>query len=388
MKRVEKAALPYMNTDSDSDSDGDTKKPIEVVRGLKPDQKLVAIVRQELVSLMGGKQKGDSDSNSDNDTITILQRLTQERQLINESATIAAATQAANNNNATTKNIDSDSDSDSDTPSIAVILLAGLQGVGKTTMCGKLALKIKSLNTQYDDTKTRDKNNKKTTTHKKPKKDESDSDSDNDSDSDMFRPLLVAADVYRPAAVQQLQQLGKKINVPVYCETDSDDDNDSDTNTNAVINVKPEELVKNALQYAIDSHSDSDSDTRGYNVVIIDTAGRLTVDETMMQELKNVKQAVLDFGTPPPSDSDRDGLNVQLEDVLLVVDAMTGQAAAQLVDTFNTQVVSLPLSLSLLLLSYAFLLTSLSLLSSLLLIISLSLSLSLSSFSVVLLAPY
>ena len=137
----------------------------------------------------------------------------------------------------------------------AIILMAGLQGSGKTTHSAKLANLLKT---------------------KRGKK-----------------PLLVACDVYRPAAIDQLQVLGKQIEVEVYSEPD---------------NKKPVEIAKNAVKYAKDY---------GYDVVIIDTAGRLAVDEEMMKEISNIKEAV------------------NPQEILFVVDAMTGQDAVNTAKAFN-----------------------------------------------------
>lgn len=136
-----------------------------------------------------------------------------------------------------------------------VILIAGLQGSGKTTFSGKLANFLKT------------KKNKK--------------------------PLLVAADIYRPAAIGQLQVLGGQIGVEVYSEPE---------NKNAV------DIARNAVKEA---------KAKGYNVVIIDTAGRLAVDEVMMTEVANVKAAV----SP--------------QEILFVVDSMTGQDAVNTAKSFN-----------------------------------------------------
>lgn len=137
----------------------------------------------------------------------------------------------------------------------AVILIAGLQGSGKTTFSGKLASFIKS---------------------KKGR-----------------QVLLVAGDVYRPAAIDQLKILGEQIGVPVYTE---------DGNTN------PVEIAENAIKYAR---------ANGFNVVIVDTAGRLAVDEAMMQEITAIKAAV------KPSET------------MFVVDSMTGQDAVNTAREFN-----------------------------------------------------
>ena len=136
-----------------------------------------------------------------------------------------------------------------------VILMSGLQGSGKTTFSGKLAKKLKS---------------------EKGK-----------------RPLLVACDVYRPAAIEQLKVLAGQINVPVYSE---------DGNKN------PVEIAKNGVAYAKANHLD---------LVIIDTAGRLAVDEEMMDEIERVKNAV------------------KPQETLFVVDSMTGQDAVNTAREFN-----------------------------------------------------
>lgn len=137
-----------------------------------------------------------------------------------------------------------------------VIMLVGLQGAGKTTMCGKLALELR-------------KNNKK--------------------------PLLVACDIYRPAAIKQLQVVGKQIDIPVFSMGDK---------------ISPVDIAKAAIKQGRED---------GNNVIIIDTAGRLHIDEDLMQELKDVKKAV------------------EPNEVLLVVDSMTGQDAVNVAETFNKE---------------------------------------------------
>jgi signal recognition particle subunit SRP54 len=137
----------------------------------------------------------------------------------------------------------------------AVILVAGLQGSGKTTFTGKLANFLK---------------NKKG-----------------------LSPLLVAADIYRPAAIEQLKVLGEQITVPVYSEPDNKDAVD---------------IARNALKEAR---------SKNRNVVIIDTAGRLAIDETMMTEVANIKSAV------------------NPHEILFVVDSMTGQDAVNTAKAFN-----------------------------------------------------
>jgi signal recognition particle subunit SRP54 len=139
-----------------------------------------------------------------------------------------------------------------------VILMAGLQGSGKTTFSGKLANLLKT---------------------KKGKK-----------------PLLVACDVYRPAAIDQLKVLGDQLEVEVYTEPDSKD---------------PVRIAKNAVQHAR---------SNGFNVVIIDTAGRLAVDEAMMDEIEAIKSEV------DPTET------------LFVVDSMTGQDAVNTAKAFNERI--------------------------------------------------
>ena len=137
----------------------------------------------------------------------------------------------------------------------AVILMSGLQGSGKTTFSGKLARKLKAEK------------------HKK--------------------PLLGACDVYRPAAIEQLKVLGAQIDVPVYSEPDS---------------KKPVEIAQNAIKEA---------KAKGYDLVIVDTAGRLAVDEQMMDEIEAIKKAI------------------NPDETLFVVDAMTGQDAVNTAKEFN-----------------------------------------------------
>jgi len=136
-----------------------------------------------------------------------------------------------------------------------VILIAGLQGSGKTTFTGKLALHLKT------------KLNKK--------------------------PLLVACDVYRPAAIDQLGILSEQVGVEVYKEVE---------------NKKPVEIAKNAIKHA---------KTTNHNVVIVDTAGRLAIDEQMMNEIAAVKSAI------------------NPHEILFVVDSMTGQDAVNTAKAFN-----------------------------------------------------
>lgn len=137
----------------------------------------------------------------------------------------------------------------------AIILMSGLQGSGKTTFSGKLANMLKT------------KRNKK--------------------------PLLVACDIYRPAAIEQLRVLGEQISVPVYLEEG---------------NKNPVEIAQNAI---------AEAKAKGNDVVIVDTAGRLAIDEQMMKEIASIKAAI------------------QPNETLFVVDAMTGQDAVNTAKEFN-----------------------------------------------------
>lgn len=137
-----------------------------------------------------------------------------------------------------------------------VIMLVGLQGAGKTTSAAKLASLLRKQGK---------------------------------------RPLLVAADIYRPAAVKQLQVLGEQLQLPVFSMGTS---------------VKAVNIAQGALEHA-QSH--------GRDVVIIDTAGRLHINEELMQELRDIKSAI------------------KPHEILLVVDAMTGQTAVEVAETFNAQ---------------------------------------------------
>lgn len=175
----------------------------EVRKSLKPSELFVKIVKEELVSLLGGKQ----------DELAI-------------------------NGN------------------LAVLMLVGLQGSGKTTTIGKLALFL------------RKKHNRK--------------------------PLLVACDVYRPAAIEQLKQIGKELNIPVYEEGNGD----------------PVTIAKNAMEYAKENN---------YNYVLIDTAGRLHIDEDLMNELNEINSSV------------------NPNEIILVIDSMTGQDAINVIEGFNKQ---------------------------------------------------
>lgn len=137
-----------------------------------------------------------------------------------------------------------------------VVMMVGLQGAGKTTTTGKLAKFLQKQNR---------------------------------------KPLLVAADIYRPAAIKQLQVLGEQIQAPVFSLGDQ---------------VSPVEIARQAIQYAKDNQLD---------YVLIDTAGRLHVDEALMEELRQIRD------------------EVNPHEILLVVDAMTGQDAVNVAESFNSQ---------------------------------------------------
>ncbi len=134
-----------------------------------------------------------------------------------------------------------------------IVMMCGLQGSGKTTHCAKIARKLKG---------------------------------------EGHRPLLVACDVYRPAAIKQLQVVGEQVDVPVF----------------EMGQIDPVEIAENAVRHAKD---------HGYDYVFIDTAGRLHIDEALMQELQNIKS------------------KIHPHEILLVVDAMTGQDAVTVATGFN-----------------------------------------------------
>ncbi len=177
----------------------------EVVRGISPDQKFIQLVHEQLVETMGGAN-----------------------------APLARADEAP-----------------------TVILMAGLQGAGKTTATAKLGLHLKEQGR---------------------------------------RPLLVAADVYRPAAIDQLQTLGRQIGVEVFSLGSE---------------TRPEDIAAAGIERARDG---------GFDTVLVDTAGRLQIDTSMMEEMVRIKQAAAP------------------DEVLLVVDSMIGQEAAELTRAFHQQV--------------------------------------------------
>ena len=137
---------------------------------------------------------------------------------------------------------------------MTILMMCGLQGSGKTTTTGKLALLLRK---KYG-----------------------------------MKPLMVACDVYRPAAIDQLKQLGKELNIEVYSEGKGN----------------PVEIAKNAVNYAKEN---------GYNYVLIDTAGRLHIDDELMEELQNINE------------------EVKPNEILLVIDSMMGQDAVNVIMSFN-----------------------------------------------------
>jgi signal recognition particle subunit SRP54 len=175
----------------------------EVVRSLSPGQVFIKIVNDELTELLGGEHKPLQYNGSP-----------------------------------------------------GIIMLCGLQGAGKTTTCGKLALNLRKQGRH---------------------------------------PMMVAADIYRPAAIQQLIVLGQQIQVPVYYEAES----------------APVEIVKNSLKAAKE---------KGCDILILDTAGRLHIDDALMDEIKEIKSVM------------------KPHEVLLVVDAMVGQDAVNMAKAFNDAV--------------------------------------------------
>jgi len=142
----------------------------------------------------------------------------------------------------------------------ALLMLVGLQGSGKTTTIGKIANLLRKKHAK--------------------------------------KPLLVACDVYRPAAIDQLKQIGKQLNIEVYEEGKKD----------------PVEIVNNAIKYAKDNK---------YDYVLVDTAGRLHIDEPLMEELNNIKESI------------------KPQEILLVIDSMMGQDAINVIEGFNN---ALPLT--------------------------------------------
>mmetsp|Transcript_3691 Transcript_3691/g.5057 ORF Transcript_3691/g.5057 Transcript_3691/m.5057 type:complete len:528 (+) Transcript_3691:2-1585(+) len=218
----------------------------EVIKGVTAEQQFIKCMYDELLDMMGG------DSST------------------------ASPTSSSNNLPAATLAYSSDS-------SPTVILLAGLQGAGKTTAAGKLALYLKEREVDYDIVnQMSEEERSKTLTSRMPTR--------------KRKVLLTAADVYRPAAISQLKILGETVDVDVF---------------SLGTDVDPVDIATQAVEKA---------EKEGYDTVLIDTAGRQVIDEDLMDELKRIKDTV------------------QPAETLLVVDAMTGQEAASLTASFDNAV--------------------------------------------------
>ncbi|KAL7577023.1 hypothetical protein ACA910_006769 [Epithemia clementina (nom. ined.)] len=227
-----------------------------VIQGVSAEQQFVKAMYDELLDLMGGDSSSTTTSSSKSTSLP-------------KGTSIPAAQLVTG------------------TPANpAVILLAGLQGAGKTTAAGKLALFLSQREVDYEKAAAEQGDSEELLLPSRmPKR--------------QRKVLLVAADVYRPAAIEQLQVLGQRINVPVYTED--------------ITKVKdPVIIVKNALTKA--------KKEQLYDTIIVDTAGRQVVDDNLMNELKRMKQVS------------------QADETLLIVDAMTGQEAATLTAAFDQAV--------------------------------------------------
>lgn len=225
----------------------------EVTKGVTAEQQFVKAMYDELLDMMGGDAAAESGGGMMGSNPSL------------SSMTATLAYKGA------------------DSPDPTVILLAGLQGAGKTTAAGKLALYLKEREVDSDAVSgMSEEERSKTLASRLPKRNR--------------KVLLAAADVYRPAAIEQLEILGKSIDVTVFSMgTDAD----------------PADIAKEAVDKAR---------AEGYDTVVVDTAGRQVVDEELMEELRRVKKTV------------------QPDETLLVVDAMTGQAAASLTASFDSAV--------------------------------------------------
>jgi signal recognition particle GTPase len=231
------------------------------VKGITPNQQFIKAMNDELVDLMGGSSTSSSSAEDD-------------AAVSRPAASLAVGTVGAP----------------------AIIVLAGLQGAGKTTAAAKLALYLKEREIDYDNQTTLPPATTTTTstTTSRP----------------LLQPpqkrnrqvLLVAADTYRPAAVDQLKILGDRIGVEVFFQPDT----------------KPVDIVKAALLYARSTSTNSTKSS--FDTVIIDTAGRQVIDVSLMNELKAIQKIAMP------------------DETLLIVDAMTGQEAAVLTAAFDAAV--------------------------------------------------
>ena len=198
---------------------------MEIIKGVTPEQQFVKAMYDELLDMMGGESSGTNNSGAVVGGMGIGSSPT---------ATLAYNDDSATNNP-------------------TVILLAGLQGAGKTTAAGKLALYLKER--EIDSiavSKMSEEDRSQTLASRLPKR--------------QRKVLLVAADVYRPAAIQQLEILGNSIDVTVF---------------SMGVDVDPATIAKEAVEKA---------KREGYDTVLVDTAGRQVVDEELMEELRRVKR--------------------------------------------------------------------------------------------------
>jgi len=223
-----------------------------MVKGVTADQQFIKAMYDELVDMMGG-DSSSSSSSSGNPMMGPVPNAP-------PASTLAIGTKG----------------------NPAVVLLAGLQGAGKTTAAGKLALYLKEREIDYTAVEADGSADESMTVSRLPKRNR--------------KVLIAAADVYRPAAITQLEILGKSVDVDVFSMgTEAD----------------PVDIAKNALEKAT---------KEGYDTLIVDTAGRQIIDDNLMDELKRIKETV------------------QPDETLLVVDAMTGQEAASLTASFDSAV--------------------------------------------------
>lgn len=248
LKQVRRALLDAdVNIDvADALIEGVRKRSLgqEVMKGVTADQQFVKAMYDELLDMMGGDSNVPASG-----AMTSL-----------PAATLATGTAT----------------------DPAIILLAGLQGAGKTTAAGKLALFLKEREIDYAQVAEMSEEDRQKNAGRLPKRER--------------KVLLVAADVYRPAAIEQLKVLGGQIGVEVYSQSTEDD---------------PVDIVANGIQKAKEE---------GYDAVIVDTAGRQVIDADLMGELQRMKTVS------------------QAQETLLIVDAMTGQEAASLTAAFDAAV--------------------------------------------------
>ena len=249
LKQVRRALLDAdVNVNvADTLIDGVRKRSLgtEVIKGVTSEQQFIKAMYDELLDMMGG---------------TVVTSAEQQRPSTIPAATLA--TGIAGNP--------------------AVVLLAGLQGAGKTTTAGKLALYLKEREVDYDAVAAMGDELRQQVTSRLPKRER--------------KVLLVAADVYRPAAIKQLEILGESIGIPVFSKG-------TDAN--------PVDIVMEGIAKA---------KAEGFDTVIVDTAGRQVIDVSLMNELRDLKN------------------KCKPDETILIVDAMTGQEAASLTAAFDSAV--------------------------------------------------